>query len=36
MYKARIKILVKELTPAVFAREVEAEWAHLQGRPGDA
>ena len=32
-YKARIKILVKELTPARFAREVEAEWAHLKGGP---
>jgi len=31
-YKARIKILVKELTPAKFAAEVEAEWAHLKGR----
>ena len=30
-YKARIKILVRELTPARFAAEVEAEWAHLQG-----
>jgi sulfite reductase (NADPH) hemoprotein beta-component len=30
-YKARIKILVKELTPAKFAAEVEAEWAHLKG-----
>jgi sulfite reductase (NADPH) hemoprotein beta-component len=25
-WKARIKILVKEMTPAVFARHVEAEW----------
>ena len=32
-YKARIKILVKELTPARFAQEVEAEWAHLKGGP---
>src|SRR5512139_317986 len=32
-YKARIKILVKERTPAAFAREVEAEWAHLRGGP---
>ena len=31
-YKARIKILVKELTPARFAADVEAEWAHLKGR----
>ncbi|RZU44877.1 sulfite reductase (NADPH) hemoprotein beta-component [Fluviicoccus keumensis] len=29
-YKARIKILVKALTPAVFAEKVEAEFAHLQ------
>ena len=32
-YKARIKILVKALTPAVFAQQVEAEWAHLKGGP---
>ncbi len=32
-YKARIKILVKELTPAVFARKVEEEWAHLRDGP---
>ena len=32
-YKARIKILVKERTPEAFAREVEAEWAHLRGGP---
>ncbi|WP_234086456.1 nitrite/sulfite reductase [Azonexus sp. R2A61] len=32
-YKARIKILVKDLTLAGFAREVDAEWAHLQGGP---
>ncbi|WP_022956003.1 nitrite/sulfite reductase [Perlucidibaca piscinae] len=30
-YKARIKILVKALTPAVFAEQVEAEFKHLQG-----
>ena len=30
-YKARIKILVKERTPAAFAADVEAEWAHLAG-----
>ena len=29
-FKARIKILVKALTPAVFAEKVEAEFAHLQ------
>lgn len=28
--KARIKILVKERTPEVFRKEVEAEWAHLK------
>jgi sulfite reductase (NADPH) hemoprotein beta-component len=33
-YKARIKILVKELTPAEFTRQVEAEWAHLRDGPG--
>jgi sulfite reductase (NADPH) hemoprotein beta-component len=33
-YKARIKILVKELTPERFAHEVEAEWRHLTGGPG--
>ncbi|MFO1310857.1 MAG: nitrite/sulfite reductase [Burkholderiales bacterium] len=33
-YKARIKILVKERKPAVFARLVEEEWSHLRG--GDA
>ena len=32
-YKARIKILVKERTPAVFTADVEAEWAHLRGGP---
>jgi len=29
-YKARIKILVKVLTPAVFAEKVNAEWAHTK------
>ena len=33
-YKARIKILVKELTPEKFAREVETEWIHLEGGEG--
>ncbi len=33
-YKARIKILMKELTPAEFTRQVEAEWEHLRGGPG--
>ena len=30
-FKARIKILVKELTPAKFAEEVEAMWQPLRG-----
>ncbi|WP_422459187.1 MULTISPECIES: nitrite/sulfite reductase [unclassified Endozoicomonas] len=29
-YKARIKILVKALTPEVFAKKVETEWSHLK------
>ncbi len=29
-WKARIKILVKELTPAKFRDEVEEEWSHLR------
>ncbi len=33
-YKARIKILVKEMTPAEFARRVELEWERLRGGPG--
>ncbi len=33
-YKARIKILVKDVTPAGFAEQVEAEWAHLRDGPG--
>jgi sulfite reductase (NADPH) hemoprotein beta-component len=33
IYKARIKILVKERTPAVFRAEVEAEWQHLKDGP---
>jgi sulfite reductase (NADPH) hemoprotein beta-component len=32
-YKARIKILVKERTPEVFARDVETEWEYLKGGP---
>ena len=32
-YKARIKILVKELTPAAFAQKVEEEWSHLRDGP---
>ncbi len=33
-YRARIKILVKELTPDVFRGRIESEWAHLEGGPG--
>ena len=33
-FKARIKILVKETTPAEFARQVEQEWERLRGGPG--
>ena len=33
-YKARIKILVKELTQAEFTRQVEAEWERLRDGPG--
>jgi sulfite reductase (NADPH) hemoprotein beta-component len=33
MYKARIKILVKEMTLEVFRRHVESEWERLQGGP---
>jgi sulfite reductase (NADPH) hemoprotein beta-component len=29
-YKARIKILVKAITPEVFAQKVEDEWQHLK------
>jgi len=32
-YKARIKILVKELTPEVFAQEVETEWQRIKDGP---
>ena len=32
-YRARIKILVKELTPEVFRAQVEEEWLHLQDGP---
>ncbi|MBS1219713.1 MAG: cysI, partial [Proteobacteria bacterium] len=32
-YKARIKILVRELTPEVFRAQVNAEWAHLRDGP---
>ena len=30
LHKARVKFLVKERGPEAFAREVEAEWAHLK------
>jgi sulfite reductase (NADPH) hemoprotein beta-component len=33
LHKARLKILVKERGPDIFAREVEAEWAHLKDGP---
>ena len=32
-FKARIKILVKALTPEVFAERVEAEWRYLKDGP---
>ncbi|SMB23752.1 Sulfite reductase [Sterolibacterium denitrificans] len=32
-FKARIKILVKALGPEEFARQVEAEWAHVKDGP---
>ena len=31
MYKARIKILVRDLGPAEYRRQVEAEWKHFRG-----
>ncbi|MBI4207878.1 MAG: nitrite/sulfite reductase [Betaproteobacteria bacterium] len=33
IWKARIKILVKDLTPERFRDEVEAEWVHLKDGP---
>jgi sulfite reductase (NADPH) hemoprotein beta-component len=33
-WKARIKILVKDRTPEVFARDVEAEWEAIRGGSG--
>ncbi|TGP43184.1 nitrite/sulfite reductase [bacterium M00.F.Ca.ET.228.01.1.1] len=33
MYKARIKILVKALSPEKFAAQVEEEWQHLKDGP---
>lgn len=32
-FKARIKILVKAMTPQVFAEKVEAEWQHIKDGP---
>jgi sulfite reductase (NADPH) hemoprotein beta-component len=32
-YKARIKILVKQLTPEAFRNKVEEEWVHLKDGP---
>jgi sulfite reductase (NADPH) hemoprotein beta-component len=32
-YKARIKILVRALTPAVFKQQVEDEWEHFKNGP---
>ena len=33
-YKARIKILVKAMTPEIFAARVEEEWQRMKGGPG--
>jgi len=33
-YRARIKILVREMGPAEFTRRVEAEWTRLRDGPG--
>jgi sulfite reductase (NADPH) hemoprotein beta-component len=33
LYKARIKILVKALSPEKFAKQVEEEWQHLKDGP---
>src|SRR6266496_4167751 len=32
-FKARVKFLVKDRTPEVFARDVEEEWSHQRGGP---
>ncbi len=34
-FKARIKILVKEMTLEVFRHHVESEWERISRRPGD-
>jgi sulfite reductase (NADPH) hemoprotein beta-component len=33
-YKARIKILVRAMTPQIFREKVDAEWEHLHDGPG--
>lgn len=33
-YKARIKILVKDLTPEVYREQVDAEWLRIKDGPG--
>jgi sulfite reductase (NADPH) hemoprotein beta-component len=33
-FKARIKILVKDMTPALFAQHVEADWERIKDGPG--
>ncbi|MDR8093155.1 nitrite/sulfite reductase, partial [Burkholderia gladioli] len=33
LYKARIKILVKALSPEKFSQQVEQEWQHLKDGP---
>lgn len=33
-YKARIKILVKDLTPEVYRKQVDAEWLRIKDGPG--
>ncbi|RZO76175.1 MAG: nitrite/sulfite reductase [OM182 bacterium] len=33
-YKARIKILVRAMTPEVFSEKVEVEWASIKNGPG--
>ena len=32
-WKARIKVLVKDMTPEIFARHVEADWERVRGGP---
>ncbi len=33
LYKSRIKVLVRDLTPAVFTAQVEEEWSCVKGGP---